>query len=182
MEEKLILLSNNEPSWFALLVRTRKEHQVATILNSKGYEQFLPTVHCPRATSESAPPLFPGYVFCRMSAHARAPIITTPGVIRIVSFGGKPAAIDAAEIRSIRVMVNSGVPTSTSIGYQEGDLVRVEGGPLRGAVGVLTSVNKQNRLVVSIKMMMRTVAAELHPEWLRMVSPVQPRFAELRNS
>jgi transcription termination/antitermination protein NusG len=159
--------------WFALQVRMRTEHQVADALRSKGYEQFLPTFPRHMRSEKPAKPLFPGYVFCRMTSEVQGPIVTTPGVIRIVSFGGKPASIDAEELASIRVIVEARVPVSTGIGLQVGDQVRIEEGPLRGVVGVLQQVDKRTRLVVSINMMMRIVATEVKAEWLHWMSPVE---------
>ena len=93
--------------WFALQVRTRTEHQVATMLRAKGYEEFLPTHNVKNKKSASFPaPLFPGYVFCRINPNAHGLIVTTPGVIRIVEFGGKPAPVDPEELRSVQLIVN----------------------------------------------------------------------------
>ena len=51
----------------------------------------------------------------------------------------------------------------------------IQEGPLQGAVGVLTSIRAKQRLVVSITMMMRTIAAEVDPEWVTALSPLPPR-------
>jgi len=162
--------------WFALQVRTRTEHQVATMLRAKGYEEFLPTQNVKNKKSASFPaPLFPGYVFCRINPNVHGLIVTTPGVIRIVEFGGKPAPIDPEELRSVQLIVNSGVPTCVWQGLHLGDKVYIQEGPLQGAVGVLTSIRAKQRLVVSITMMMRTVAAEVDPEWVTALSPLPPR-------
>jgi transcription antitermination factor NusG len=164
-------------SWLALQVRMRTEHQVADALRSKGYEEFLPTSPRQPQSERLVKPLFPGYVFCRATPEIQGLIVTTPGVIRIVSFGGKPALIDADELASIRVMVEAGVPVSTAMGFQVGDRVRIDAGPLRGVVGVLKQVDKRTRLIVSINMMMRTVATEVKTDWLSWVSPVQSEYS-----
>lgn len=161
--------------WFALQVKTRTEHQVAALLRVKGYEEFLPTHNVRKKRVLSQVPLFPGYVFCRINSHAYGLIVTTPGVIRIVEFGGRPAPIDPDEIRSIQLIVNSGVPICVWKGLNVGDKIRIEEGPLRGAVGVLTSILSKQRLLVSISMMMRTVVAEVDPEWVTAVGPVALR-------
>jgi len=163
-----------QSEWFALQVRTRAEHQVAMMLRAKGYEEFLPTHSVKKKHISYDEPLFPGYVFCRISSHVYGLIVTTPGVIRIVEFGGKPAPIDPEEIRSIQVITNSGAPLCVWKGLNVGDKVRVEEGPLQGVVGILTSILPKQRLLVSIGMMMRTVVAEVDPEWVKVVSPKEP--------
>jgi transcription antitermination factor NusG len=169
-----VTFAGTEPNWFALQVRTRTEHQVSEILRSKGYEEFLPVSSSRKKRATYDTPLFPGYVFCRIMPTSQGRIVTTPGVIRIVSFGGKPAVVDPEEIRSIQLVVSSGVPVFASRSLQIGDLVRIEEGPLRGAVGRLISVRARQRLAVSITMMMRTIIAEVEPEWLTSISPARP--------
>lgn len=161
--------------WFALQVRTRMEHQVATMLRFKGYEEFLPTHNVRKKSVLSQVPLFPGYVFCRINSHTYGLIVTTPGVIRIVEFGGKPTPIDPEEISSLRLIVSSGVPLSVWKGLNVGDKVRIEEGPLRGAVGLLASIRPKGRLLVSISMMMRTVVAEVDPDWISSAGPISAK-------
>ena len=155
-----------EGQWFALQVRTRTENQVATILRGKGYEEFLPTHTVKRKNLSLQAPLFPGYIFCRVKAYSYGLIVTTPGVIRIVEFGGKPAPIDPEEIQSLQLITNARVPICVWKGLTVGDQVRIEKGPLSGAVGILTSLRPNQRLLVSISLMMRTVVAEIEPEWV----------------
>ena len=160
-----------QQQWFALQVRTRMEHQVATILRSKGYEEFLPTHTVKKQQGPCNVPLFPGYVFCRVPPDTYGLIVTTPGVIRIVKFGDKPAVIDPEEIRSIQLVLLSRAPLTVIRGLSVGDKVLIEDGPLRGAMGVLSSMRSHQRLQVSIAMMMGTVVAEVEPEWVRKVAP-----------
>lgn len=164
-----------QDEWFALQVKTRTEHQVATMLRAKGYEEFLPAHSVKKRGMASKVPFFPGYVFCRINTKACGLIVTTPGVIRIVEFGGKPAPIDPEEIRSLQLIVNAGIPVCVMKGLNVGDKIRVEEGPLRGAVGILISIRPKQRLLVSIGMMMRTVIAEIDPEWVSVADPIPPR-------
>ena len=174
-----MFLTSDAPGWFALQVRVHREQQVATMLRWKGYEEFLPTARPLRRDSAVHVPLFPGYIFCRLRPESQGLIVTTPGAIRIVSFGGKPAEIDAEEIRSIRLVVESGAPAYSVQGLEVGNVVRVEEGPLRGVTGILTSIRKQTRLLISITMMMRTLVAEVCPEWVKRVTPV-PHYSNVR--
>ena len=167
-----------EFNWFALQVRTKTEHRVSEMLRSKGYEELLPTSKQMYGKPARLCPLFPGYVFCRFNPGAHGLLVTTPGVIRIVGYGGKPVPIDPEEVKSIQLLMDSGAPACSSNGLQPGDKVRVMDGPLRGVVGIVTSTRAQHRLVISITMMMRTVVAEVQPEWISSVVPLEEtRFA-----
>jgi transcription antitermination factor NusG len=170
-----VLLPSCENQWFALHVRTRMEYRVSSILRAKGYEEFLPTHKVTRKRMACQVPLFPGYLFLRVTPRACGLIVTTPGVIRIVEFGGKPAPIDPEEIRSVQLIVNSGAPIYAAQGLELGDKVYIEQGPLQGAVGIVTSFRAKQRLIVSITMMMRSVAAEVNDDWVRALTPLRLR-------
>ena len=170
-----MLLSGSEDQWFALQVRTRMEPQVSTILRAKGYEEFLPT-YTVKSRPFAPQALFPGYLFCRITPQACGLLVTTPGVIRVVQFGGKPAPIDPDEIYSIQLLVNSGAPLCAWDGLEVGNKVRIEQGPLRGAMGILTSFRSKQRLIITITLMMRTVSAEVDHDWVSVVSPVPMRM------
>jgi len=162
--------------WFAVQVRSRAEHQVSAMLRSKGYEEFLPTTTVSKRSTRFKEPLFPGYVFCRMSPTVQGRIVTTAGVIRIVGFGGKLVPVDPEEMHSLQLITSSGVPASAHEGLHEGMRVRVEDGPLRGVIGILCPfLAYENRLHVSITMLMRAVVVEVDRKWIRPVESVFPR-------
>lgn len=173
------MLSNDSEQWFAVHVKPRAERPVATFLRTKGYEEFIPTRELRSARRSARRPLFPGYLFCRMRPDCQGLIVTTPGVIRIVGSGGKPIPIDAEEINSLQIMVNSGLTTCTWEGLHLGDKVFIKEGPLSGAVGVLTSIRARQRLVITITMMMRSVAAEVEPKWVTALNPLPERVIPL---
>src|ERR1700733_2797908 len=102
------------PQWFAVMVKPRFEKSVAVTLQSKGYENFTPVTVRRQEWSDRWKtvefPLFPRYTFCRFRYDQRVPILSTPGVLRIVGFGAKPCPIADEEIESLRIAVASGLP------------------------------------------------------------------------
>ena len=172
-------------SWFVLQVKNRMEFNVSSMLRAKGYEEFLPLRRSAR--KGTAEPLFSRYVFCRCSPDACGRFITTPGVIRIVGFGGKPAPVDPGEIAALQLIEESKCSATAMEGLHIGDRITIEDGPLRSVCGILSSIRGQHRLLISVTIMMRTVAVEVRPEWIRSVEPVarfksypeQDRFSEI---
>lgn len=158
-------------SWFALQVRIRMELRVSAMLRAKGYEEFLP-LQSPGARS-AAEPLFAGYVFCRLVPEACGRFVTTPGVIRVVGFGGRPSPVDPDEIIALQMVDKAKWPISPCEGFHVGDKVVIEEGPLRGVSGVLSSVRGQHRLLISVQILMRTVAVEVRPEWVASLEPIK---------
>jgi transcription antitermination factor NusG len=111
-------------------------------------------------------PLFPGYLFCRLDPRYRLPILTIPGVQHFVGAGRVPVAIDDAEIAAIQTAIRAGLPTEPWPYLAAGQRVRVERGPLEGLEGLLIEVRKQQRIVVSVPLLMRSVAVEIERDWV----------------
>lgn len=151
--------------WFAVQVRAQREASAADHLTGKGYDLFLPTYKCRKRWSdrikEIETPLFPGYLFCRLDANDRLPILKTPWVLQIVGFNGSPIPVDEDEIAAVRTLVSCGVPAQPWPFLEIGDRVRIESGPLRGLVGVLIQFKGNHRFVVSITLLQRSVAVEI---------------------
>jgi transcriptional antiterminator NusG len=151
--------------WFALRVKPRTERVVSDALRGKGYDEFLPLHMERRRWSDRIKtvemPLFAGYVFCRFDVQHRLPILTIPGVLHVVSIGKTPHPIDEGEIESIRVLVTSGLQVEPWPYQHIGKRVQIVAGPLAGASGILQSVKNQNRLVVSVSLLQRSVSVEL---------------------
>ena len=94
--------------WYAIRVRSKFERVASLALAGKGYEEFLPLYSSGRAWSDRAKrldlPLFPGYLFCRFDVQDRLlPILTTPGVVSIVSAGKIPISIPDRGLRRFKL-------------------------------------------------------------------------------
>jgi transcription antitermination factor NusG len=167
--------SESSLPWFALRVRSRAEQLAGTALSGKGFEVFVPTyVECRRYSScvkkvEAA--LFPGYLFCRLDVNQRLPILTTPGVEHIVSFGGIPQAIADREISAIRTVVDSRLPAIPWPYLKAGNPVRIEFGPLAGLEGQVVLEKSRERLVLSVDLLQRSISVEIERTWVRPLSP-----------
>jgi transcription antitermination factor NusG len=152
-------------AWYAVYVRSHAERSVVRHLAEKGYEPFLPMYVERRRwadrTRDIEAPLFPGYVFCRVTSAANGLIMTTPGVVRIVGAGSVPVPIDDEEIEALRRIAASGATTEPWPFLHVGDRVEIESGPLAGVQGVLVRVANGNRLVVSVTLLQRSVSVEI---------------------
>jgi transcription antitermination factor NusG len=161
--------------WFALQVRPRYEKLVALVLENKGFSHYLPLYTSDHRWSdrnvEVELPLFPGYLFCRLDLkHRILPVLTTPGVIKILGVGHSPVSVDEAEIHSVQDVLRSGLAVRPWPMPRVGERVVVEAGPLRGVEGVLTSVKNKTRLIVSVSLLQRGVAVEVDAQWARPIN------------
>lgn len=152
--------------WYAVQVKTRWEGSTAALLGGKGYRTFLPTHLVEKlwgqGTSKgTSAPLFPGYVFCQFDASVRLPILMTPGVIAVVGTGRVPVPVEDSEIEAIQRVASSGLQAKPWPYLEVGEQVRIQGGPLSGLQGILTSFKGVSRVIVSISLLSRSVAVEI---------------------
>jgi len=158
--------------WYAIRVQSKFESVASEVLLSKGYEAFLPLYRSVRRWSDRKKtlqlPLFPGYLFCRFNPGDRMlPIITTPGVIGVISAGRTPLPIKDDEIVGLQLMLRSGVEPEPWPYLGCGAKVLIERGPLAGLEGIVVQNLSQWRVVVSVELLQRSVAAEIDRAWVR---------------
>lgn len=111
-------------------------------------------------------PLFPGYVFCSFDPHLRLHVLTTPGVLHIVGIGREPVPVEPSEIEAVWRMLRSGLSVRPVPCLQVGQRVVVARGPLEGVQATVTHFKGDCRLVVSISLLQRSIAAEIEREWI----------------
>ena len=153
------------PNWYALFTRYQHEKSVAFALSNKNHEVYVPLYRSVRQWQDRSKQLLlsllPGYVFIREGMDRQLQILTTPGIIHIVGWGGQPAIIPQNQLDAVRQITESSLYVETHPFLQSGDRVRVKTGPLKGLEGVLTRKKKEARLVVSMEMLGRSAAVEI---------------------
>lgn len=161
----------NTEAWYALWTRSHCERLVAQQLSAKGFEAFLPEIPTRRARAgiprmEPAP-MFPGYLFVRdaMTKGRYIELLNVRGLVRVLEDGWtRLTPVPECDIDSIQRLLASGVALYPHPHLRHGDRVRVVSGPLTGAEGVFVSDKQRGRLVVSIDLLGRSVAAEVSAE------------------
>ncbi len=160
--------------WYALQVHARKEQLVASQLENRSLECFLPTYKSLRKwsdrTKEIQQALFPGYVFCRFDYENRQPVVMTNGVTQVVGNGKAAIPIAEAEIEALQVAVQSGVPSQPWPYLRTGEYVQINYGHLAGLQGILVNFKGNHRVVLSVTLLQRSLALEVELEWLTPVA------------
>jgi transcription antitermination factor NusG len=152
--------------WFAVRTASGREKSVASQLQAKGIEEFLPVYRTRRQWSDRTRdvelPLFPGYLFCRFDFNNRLPVLITPGVQMIVGVGKLPAPVSDIEIDNLRRVVASGAAAHPHDQYLTvGERVRIREGSMAGVEGILVDVKNSWRIVLSVELLQRSVSVEL---------------------
>jgi transcription termination/antitermination protein NusG len=152
-------------AWYAVWTRSRHEQVVRQQIERKHFDAFLPTI--PRWSrwkdrkKKIDWPLFPGYCFARFSEDDALAILKCTGVVSIVSFEGRPAAIPDHEIESIRRLVESDMQFDPCPLIREGMMVEVMHGALTGVIGRLVRKGSHARLVLSVDLIGQAVSVEV---------------------
>jgi transcription antitermination factor NusG len=100
-------------------------------------------------------------------------VLATPGVVRIVGFGGKPYPVRDEEIMAIQRLVTAGCEAVEVAHLKIGERVQVLDGPLKGITGILTRIENRNHLVVTIEAIMKSVAIVVDAQMVAATSSME---------
>jgi transcription antitermination factor NusG len=157
--------SFSAPLWYAARTRAQHEKSVADQLARRSVEHFLPLYESERRWTDRRVrlqlPLFPGYVLVRLALRDRLQVLQVPGVASLVAFRGIPAALPQEEIDALRRSLTSGLGAEPHPYLAAGRRVRIKTGPLAGMEGILVRRKNQQRFVVSLDLILRSVAVEV---------------------
>src|SRR5258707_2363888 len=162
-----------QPHWYALYTRAHHEKRVAAELMQRGVENFLPLYSSVRRWKDRRVtldlPLFPGYVFVRMALADKLRVVQVPSVVRLVGFGGSPAALPETEMEIVRAGLSRGLRAQPHPFLTVGRRVRITGGPFAGLEGILKQKKSGLRVVVSLELIQRSVAVDVDTADVRSV-------------
>src|SRR5207244_1531351 len=152
------------PAWYAAYICARHEKRVTAQLREKQLECFLPLYqsirHWKDRYKQLELPLFPGYVFVRIDLKDRLRVLQLPGVVRFVTFNGALARIDPFEMEMLRSGLGRDCNLQPHPYLTVGRKVRILRGSLAGIEGILVRKKDRYRVVISIDLIMRSVATE----------------------
>jgi transcription antitermination factor NusG len=154
-----------EPHWYAAYTRANHEKGVLRQLERRSVESFLPLYENVRRWKDRRMrlqvPLFPGYIFVRLSLRDRLKVLEIPSVVRLVGCDGHPTPLPVEEIETIRTCIARRQLLVPSRYARRGQRVRLLSGPLEGLTGVVVRQKNRTRFVISLELLMRSVAVEI---------------------
>jgi transcription antitermination factor NusG len=154
-----------QPRWYALYTCANHEKRVAKQLEERAVEHFLPLYDSVRRWKDRKVklelPLFPGYVFVHLALQNRLGVLQVPGVARLVGFGGLPVALPDQQLEALRAGLKGDFCAEPHPYLVVGRRVRITRGPLQGTEGILIRKKGSFRVVLSLVLIMRSVAVEV---------------------
>jgi transcription antitermination factor NusG len=153
------------PKWYAVCTRSNHEKCAAAQLDQRSIEHFLPLYESVRKWKDRRKllefPLFPGYLFVRIPLQERLRVLLTPGVVRLVGFDNRPAAVPDEQIEALRTVSVHGVHSVPYPYLSVGRKVRITRGALIGMEGALVRKKGRVRLVLSIDLIRQSAMIEV---------------------
>jgi len=150
--------------WYALYTKPHKERHVSSLLESRGLETYLPSVPVRKNDRRRVKPFFSCYLFARFDPSEAFPSIQwTPGLRRILSFGGQLAVVPDEVVSSIRKRLAKVDELSYSTHrFRPGDRVTVTSGPFKDFEAIFDrSLSSRERARVLVEFLGRWTSCEV---------------------
>lgn len=158
-------LTVDRPRWYVAYTWARHEKKVAQHFAERGIAYFLPlytSIHnWNKRRVEVSLPLFPGYIFVHTHQHARYKPLSVPGVAHFVGTAKAPTEISAEEIELLQKAILMGRAVEPHPYLAPGNRVRIASGPMSGVTGTIQRTSAGCRIIISVDMIMRSVAVEV---------------------
>ena len=143
-------------------------------LQNQGYQCFLPWLRCEKlrrgAVTVVQEPLFPRYLFVRLDAgvsgQSWAPIRSTIGVTRLVTFGNAPARIDDQLVKALRGSSQAPIQQTQRL-FEPGDRLQISAGAFAGLEAIYQMPDGDSRVMVLIELLSKPTRLSLSPAQLR---------------
>lgn len=160
--------------WYALYTRPRFEKKVDLQLKELNIETFLPLTTVTKYWSDRKKlidePLFPSYVFVCANLKEQYMAFHSYGVVKYVSFNGRPTRIPNDQIDAVRRMLESGYTPFVYEYFVKGDEVEIVSGPLIGLKGLISEHRGNNHFSVFITGIRQTVAVNIEGCNLKLIA------------
>jgi transcription antitermination factor NusG len=161
--------------WYAVHTKPCHEKRVAEHLQIRSVEMFLPLYRSARRWNNGCKmnlerALFPGYVFVCILPYERIRVLELSGVVSIVGTSREPTPLPTEYVERLRSglhLVNAQPHPGLAIGQR----VRICCGPLEGMSGTVTRDKNGLRVVLTMDLIMKSVAVEVSVDD---VEPIQP--------
>ncbi|WP_417513648.1 transcription/translation regulatory transformer protein RfaH [Marinobacter sp.] len=145
-------------TWYALQHKPAQGDRALANLQNQDIACFYPKIQVEKIKAgkriQKLEPLFPGYLFVNLEQTdpAWAKLRSTRGVLRVVSFANKPAAISDDVIRHVKDSLDS---VTQQGGLKQGEAVQLGEGPFEGINAVFQAYDGEERAIVLISFMQK---------------------------
>ena len=150
--------------WYTIYTKSRQEVSAAENLRRQAFEVYLPNIEQSRRYRgqwrEKIEPLFPRYLFIRLHLGKDniAPIRSTHGVSKLVSFSGQPATVPDPLIDALIELADpdTGLLHPKEDLFEAGTTVTIMDGPLQGLEAIFKVHDCEQRSIILLNILGKT--------------------------
>jgi len=124
----------------------------------QGFETWLPRI---KLASGRIGPLFPTYLFVHCSVQRWYPILWTPGILRLLMAGERPAWLPQPDVERLRGLEVGGLVKLQEKRRKRGQIVCITRGVLVGKAAVFDSMAGEERARVLLELLGRHTVVEV---------------------
>ncbi|PLX61359.1 transcription/translation regulatory transformer protein RfaH [Sedimenticola selenatireducens] len=146
---------SNQTAWHLIHTKPRQERTAREQLERQGYTTYLPEIRQPSKARTPTAPLFPRYLFIRLTAGLDdwTPIRSTRGVSSLVRVGMNPAIISDQLITAIQQRAEAdGLHRPPAKTFNKGDRVRLVSGPFADYEAIFSEQRAENRAIILLNL------------------------------
>ncbi len=160
--------------WYLVHTKPKQEQRALENLERQGYPCYLPTIFAEKIRRKlvitEAEPLFPRYLFIKLGlgdrAKSWAPIHSTTGVSRLVSFGLEPTKVADGLIDFLKSQKISTKDEPKRL-FKPGETVHLTDAPFCGIEGIYQMASGEHRAMVLIELLSKPLAIKVPSASLR---------------
>lgn len=164
-------------NWYLVHTKPRQEHNALQNLQNQGYTCYLPLLAREKLQSNKlevvSTALFPRYLFIQLDTQPNgkcwAPIRSTKGVSRLVCFGNEAARISAELVATLKKHEQRHQQHPYQL-FIKGETMQVTNGPFQGLEAIFDMAEGENRVMVLIELLSKSVRVPLSPAQLKKTS------------
>ena len=166
--------TESDSNWFAVYTTSRHEKRIAQHMVQREIHHYLPLYRADRKWRDGSKvtlelPLFPSYIFVRITRSERVSVLSVPGALALVGgTGGEPAPLPDRAIESLIVGLREHRIEPHPL-LRIGQMVRIHSGAFAGMEGVVVRRKSGCRVVLTLEQIMQSVAVEVNEDDLESV-------------
>ena len=152
--------------WYVAYTKPNNEKKVAHLLDELQVNVYCPLHETTRQWSDRKKtikePLFRSYIFVYLNNYQEEKnvILSLPGVVRFLTWLGKPGIVLEEEITAIENFLKTYKGANLRVDLAPGDKINITEGPLMGHNGELISI-RGNKAILLLKSLRMQLTAEV---------------------
>ena len=165
--------NDKDKKWLVVYTKPKHEKMVESDLKKNNYETYLPLLKKRKQWSDRKKwiesPLFRSYIFVKADPKYILYLLKINGIVSIIKFGKEIAFVREKDLETIKKMITGGYEPKNENYFLKGNPVTVDHGPLKGIVGEVLEVENQNRLVMRIEGIQKSISIKINQGFLKLL-------------